>query len=51
VRSPDMPDGPGDRLVMGLADAEELPPLAETLEADRLSPRHLSIAKLGGVHW
>jgi 3-oxoacyl-[acyl-carrier-protein] synthase-1 len=44
-----MPDGQGDMLVMGLANDEELPPLAEALEDEDLSPRHVSMAKLGGA--
>lgn len=44
-----MPDGQGDMLVMGLADDENLPPLAEALEDEDLSPRHVSMARLGGA--
>jgi len=43
-----MPDVHGGKLVMGLAAEEELPPLVEALEDDDLSPRHLSMARLGG---
>jgi 3-oxoacyl-[acyl-carrier-protein] synthase-1 len=38
----------GNMLVMGLADQEHLPPLAEILEDDALSPRHLRLARMGG---
>ncbi len=49
LRESHMPSVNGGKLVMGLVDQEELPLLAEELEDDDLSPRHLSMVRLGGA--
>jgi len=49
LRESQLSDNAGDPLVMGLADDEQLPPLAEALEHRHLSVRQVRVLRLAGT--